>query len=301
MGSAFRRTVHDNRIDLTGPARYDFACRMKRVIVLALVASGLVPVEVSTQKSRGSVKKAPTTQAPAAKAAAPKGVERPVPFKIGETLTYDVSWSSYVTAGTAVMTVMEKKPSFNSLAYYIVAEGRPTPLVGKLYSLYYKLDTLLDSYTLLPQRGSVYSEEGSRHRFKVTQFDHKAHTAFFEYKAGTTATDTFAVPPYVQDALSAVYVLRAVPLKAGDRITMPVSDDGSNYKVQVDAGPSERVKTPFGETGASRLKLSVFDAAGKAQGRNVALWFSDDVRRLPVKMQAELPVGTFNLNLREAR
>jgi len=31
--------------------------------------------------------------------------ERPVPFKVGETLTYDVSWSSYVTAGTAVATV----------------------------------------------------------------------------------------------------------------------------------------------------------------------------------------------------
>ena len=28
-------------------------------------------------------------------------IERPVPFKVGETLTYDVSWSSYITAGTA--------------------------------------------------------------------------------------------------------------------------------------------------------------------------------------------------------
>src|SRR5438046_10194294 len=132
-------------------------------------------------------------QRKAAPAAVPRA-ERTVPFRVGETLTYDVSWSSFVTAGTAVATVKEKKPSFNSTAYYIVAEGRPTPLVSKLYSLYYKLDTLLDSYTLLPQRASVYSEEGSRHRFKVTQFDHAKHKAFFEYKAGTTATDNFPAP-----------------------------------------------------------------------------------------------------------
>ena len=133
---------------------------MNRLVVAALVLVALS----SLSAQRG---------APPAKPAAPRParVERAVPFHVGETLTYDVSWSTYLTAGTAVATVKEKKASFNSTAYYIVAEGRPTPLVAKLYSLYYKLDTLLDSYTLLPQRGSVYSEEGSRHRFRTTRFD----------------------------------------------------------------------------------------------------------------------------------
>src|SRR5207249_5501043 len=142
-----------------------------------------------------------------------------VPFKIGETLTFDVSWSSYLTAGTVVTTVKEKRPSFNSLAYYIVAEGRPAPILSKLYSLYYKLDTLVDAYTLLPQRGSVYSEEGSRHRFRTTRFDRTARRAFFEYQTASTIKTDFAVSPVVQDALSAVYVLRAVPFAAGDRMT----------------------------------------------------------------------------------
>ena len=119
---------------------------MRRIIVVALTLIALGPFTLRAQREGA------------------KHVERPVPFKIGETLTYDVAWSSLVTAGTAAATIKEKKASFNSTAYYIVAEGRPTPIVAKLYSLYYKLDTLLDSYTLLPQRGSVYSEEGSRHR-----------------------------------------------------------------------------------------------------------------------------------------
>ena len=227
--------------------------------------------------------------------------ERTVPFKVGETLTYDVSWSSYLTAGTAVTTVKEKRPSFSSTAYYIVAEGRPTPLLSKLYSLYYKMDTLIDSYSLLPQRGSVYSEEGRRHRFRTTTFDRKANKVFFEYQADTAVKDNFATSPVTQDALSAIYVLRAVPFKTGDRMTMPVSDDGNNYKGQFEIGAPERVKTGIGDLSGWRIKLTVHDDKNRAVGRNMALWISDDARRLPIKLQAELAVGTFNLTLRDAR
>ena len=224
-----------------------------------------------------------------------------MPFRVGETLTYDVSWSAYVTAGTAVATVKEKRPSFDSVAYYIVAEGRPTPLVSKLYALYYKLDTLLDSYTLLPQRGSTYSEEGSRHRFKATRFDRATQKALFDYQSGTTARAEFAVPPYTQDALSAIYVLRAVPMKAGDRMTMPISDDGRNLKLQIAVGAAERVTVPLGEFNALKITPSIFDDRNQPVGRNLALWISDDPRRMPVKIQASLPVGSFVVALREAR
>jgi hypothetical protein len=227
--------------------------------------------------------------------------ERTVPFKVGETLTYDVSWSSYLTAGTAVTTVKEKKPSFNSTAYYIVAEGRPTPLLSKLYSLYYKMDTLVDSHTLLPQRGSVYSEEGKRHRFRTTTFDRKANKVLFEYQSDTTVKDSFATSPVTQDALSAIYVLRAVPFKTGDRMTMPVSDGGINYKGQFEIGALERVKTGIGDVGAWRIRLTLYDDKNRAVGRNMMLWIADDPRRLPVKLQAELTVGSFNLILRDAR
>jgi hypothetical protein len=274
---------------------------MKSIAAVALSLLALLPLTLDAQRSARKPAAPKPRARPAAKPPAPARTERPVPFKAGETLTYDVSWSTYLTAGTAVFSVKEKRPSFDSTAYYIVAEGRPGPIVAKLYTLYYKLDTLLDSYTLLPQRGTVYSEEGSRKRFKISRFDHAAHKVFFEFQSGGTVKDTFTVPPYTQDALSAVYVLRAVPLKAGDVITMPVTDDGSNYKLQINSAGSERVKTPFAEVSASKLRLTITDSAGKQQGRNVAIWIGDDVRRLPVKIQAEVPVGTFYLNLRDAR
>jgi Protein of unknown function (DUF3108) len=228
-------------------------------------------------------------------------VERSVPFATGETLRYDVSWASFLTAGTVSTTVREKRPSFNSIAYYIVAEGRPTALLAKLYAVYYKIDTLLDSFTLLPQRGSVYSEEGRRHRFKVTQFDRGANKVRFERTSETTVTSDLGVPALTQDALSAIYVLRTMTLKAGGRVTMPVTDDGINYQVRFDAGAAEKVRTPIGEFSAVKVSLSVFDNRNQPVGRNVAIWISEDARRLPVKLTADLPVGNFELLLRDAR
>ena len=265
-------------------------------VVLALVS--LASLTLNAQRTPR--RPAADTARPARPAAAPR-TERPVPFAPGETLSYDVSWSSSLTAGTATTTVREKKPSFNSTAYYIVAEGRPTALLSKLYSVYYKIDSLLDTFTLLPQRGSVYSEEGARHRFKTTRFDRAAKKVLFEYRSDTTIKADFATSAVTQDALSAIYVLRAIPLKTGDRMSMPVTDNGINYRVQFEAGAIEKVRAPIGERAALKIRLSVFDDKNRPVGRNVAIWVTDDARRLPVKLTADLPVGSFNLLLREAR
>ena len=95
--------------------------------------------------------------------------DRPVPFRIGEALTYDVSWSSYLTAGTAVARVESREVVDGAPAYHIVAEGRPVPLVSKLYALDYRMETLLDTSTLLPRRASVYIEEGNRKKTRPTE------------------------------------------------------------------------------------------------------------------------------------
>lgn len=265
---------------------------MRCLVALALYA--LAPFTLPAQRSAGR-------PAAPAKTVAPPRVERSVPFPVGEMLTYDVSWSTYLTAGSVVTTVKEKRPSYNSTAYYIVAEGRPTTLLSHLYSLYYKADTLLDSYTLLPQRGSIYSEEGKRHRYRATRFDRAAGKVFFEFTTDHTVKADFGTSPVAQDALSAIYALRAGAFKAGDRSTMPVSDNGANLNARFETGALERVKTRLGEMNAWRVRLALVDAKNQPIGRNTAIWISDDPRRLPLKVQADLAVGSFVLLLRDVR
>jgi uncharacterized protein DUF3108 len=256
---------------------------MKRLILLVFCAAATIPLAAQARRST----------APAQKK------EMAVPFRVGEVLEFDIGWSLYPTAGNATVTVKEKRPSFGSTAYYIVAEGRPTPLVSKLYTLYYKADTLIETTTLLPQRGSLYSEEGKRHRMKTTTFNQAAKKATYEIQTRTTVKKDLAIPGYTQDALSAVYVLRSIPFKAGEKFNMPVSDNGNVYKVQMQVGASEPVKTPLGTINALKI-VPVITGPDKDSPRGLALWISDDPRRLPLKMEAQLLVGKFIITLRKA-
>ncbi len=273
----------------------------------SLVVSGFsrTPVVVSGFSRTGAAQARPQKPAPkpapkaAAKPAAPRR-EQAVPFKTGETLTYDVGWSSYVTAGTATITVVEKKPSYGSVAYYVAAEGRPTPLLSKLYTLYYKADTLLDVYSLLPQRGSLYSEEGNRHRMKTTTFQQSAKKARYEVQTRTLVTKDMAIPAYTQDALSALYVLRSIPLKPGDKFNMPVCDNGNVYRVQMTIGGVEQIKTGIGTIDGIRVTPLITGVKGETPSRGMAIWFSNDARRIPLRIEAQLLVGKFTLVLRQA-
>ena len=242
-----------------------------------------------------------TTKAPAPAAPARPKTEVRVPFRAGELLTYDVSYSTYVTAGKVTMHVQAKRPSYSSVAYYVVAEARPTPLMSKLYTLYYKADVLMDVYTLLPQRAGVYSEEGQRHQMKVTTFNNGARKATFEHVSAKTGKREFSVPPYTQDALSAIYVMRALPLKVGTKETIPVATGGRSYRAQVAVVGTEAVKTGAGPFNAFRLRTTLTDDAGQPSGRPIHLWISDTPSRVPVKLQSELTVGSFVLTLAEAR
>ena len=192
------------------------------------------------------------------------------------------------------------RPSGASSAYYIVAEGRPTGILSKLYTLYYKADTLLDSRVLLPQRGSIYSQEGNRQRTRITVFDHAAQRAEYEVKTTTDVKSSVVLGRYSQDALSALYALRAVPLKENSRLTMPVCDGGKMFRVQFAIGRTEPVRVGTASIQAFRVTPTIADARGAIVGRPMTLWISADDRQLPLKLQANLAMGSINLILRDA-
>src|SRR6188474_2075110 len=103
---------------------------------------------------------AATVVAPAMRLRAqPGGRDAAVPFKVGERLTYDVTWSTFLVAGTAYATVAARADAGGAPAYHLIADGRPIPLLQRLYNVYYKMESMLDTVTLLPQRMSLLSEE----------------------------------------------------------------------------------------------------------------------------------------------
>jgi hypothetical protein len=141
----------------------------------------------------------------------------------------------------------------------------------------------------------VYSEEGKRHRMKTTMFDQEKKRADFQVQTRTTVNKAVPISPAALDPLGAMYVLRAIPLKTGQRITMPICDDGTNYKMLIAAGGVEPVQTGAGTIQAQQLTLTPQGA--NIGARALSLWLSTDPARVPVKMTAQLDMGAFVLTL----
>lgn len=237
-------------------------------------------------------------QAPARKAPAPTAEKR-VPYAVGEKLLYDISWSNYLTAGTLSLTVDSKKPSYGSTAYYVIAEAQSTGLLANLYTLYYKADTLIDVFSLLPQRGALFSREGSRQRYKVTTFDHPKKKGLFEMQTKSKMQKDLTLPPLTQDMLSAFYVLRAINPRPGDKLEIPVSDSGWMYKVTFVVTGPEMAKDAAGRSVSTlRVVPQVIDEGGKRVGQGFTFWLANDATFKPVRMEGSLAAGRLVIALK---
>ena len=58
---------------------------------------------------------------------------------------------------------------------------------------------------------------------------------------------------------------------------------------------------PFGDVDAWNVRIRIIDAQGQEVGKNIGVWISTDARRLPLRIEGDLPVGTFTLSLREVQ
>jgi hypothetical protein len=262
--------------------------RHRAILVIVALGASVIHAQAKPPARSG---------APPPKAAT--AAEKRVPFAVGEQLTYDVSWSNYLTAGTITLRVESKKPSFSSTAYYISAEAQTTGVVASLYTLYYKVDTLLDACSLLPQRGSVYSREGRRERLKTTTFDHAKHQAQFQMKTASLMNVELALPPLTQDILSSIYVLRSIQPRTGDRLDIPVTDSGKMYTVTFVVGNVEQVQKADGtKVPALRVMPAAREQNGKPATGGIVMWLASDLTLKPVRMEASLTVGRVVLALK---
>jgi hypothetical protein len=218
------------------------------------------------------------------------------PFKVGEVLSYDISWSTYLTAGSATLSVNEHKPSGSPALYDLVAEGRPVSLLDKLYHIYYKAESLLAKDTLQPSMSTVFSDERGRAKLRTTTFI--GPTAVdFQPKVDAPA-ERKKTPPLAKDPLSAIYVMRSLPLDADKVFTMPIVDGRDVYNAAWRVGAPEQVKTPAGTFPAWRITPTLTTLEGKPMANyRITVWLSNDARRLPLKLEAGLAVGNFVLTL----
>jgi hypothetical protein len=119
-------------------------------------------------------------------------------------------------------------------------------------------------------------------------------------KAGKNNFDDRAgeIPPYVQDPLSALYYVRAMDLEVGKEYELAANSGGKNWTMKVIVKAAENVDLPQGTFHCLRLEPvltgeGIFKSKGKLE-----VWVTDDERKIPVRMQSEVAVGSFTVDMK---
>ena len=238
----------------------------------------------------------------------PPKIAEPLPFKIGETLDYDVSFSRLVFSGaigelklTVSKPVDTTRPEMLELRAEAVSKGFFPALFGlkvkdRYISLINPSDFGMSASTKLLEEGKVRREQKSvvnRETGLVTYTDRDLANVKSQPKVKEKPS-----PSWIQDLLSTIYFVRTQPLKEGDVIPVPITDGGEIYNIEVIAGRREEIKTGAGKFKAIQLNAKVFDGRYVRRSGEMLVWVTDDPARIPVRARIKTSGATVTVDLK---
>jgi hypothetical protein len=181
--------------------------------------------------------------------------------------------------------------------YHFVTEAQTVSLAAKMYQVYYKVESVIDTASLAAVRASSYSNERGRERVKSIWFGAK-NVGSYEIKRGELSKGQVALPPRTLDPLGAMYIARALRASPGETLVIPVVEGDTVSRMRLTFGNREAVKTGLGTSNGWRVTMTMTDMQGKSIGsRPLTTWLSDDAQRRPLRFETALSVGSITLAL----
>jgi hypothetical protein len=221
-----------------------------------------------------------------------------IQFPSQETLVYGVEWR-LIYAGSVRMNLapIKDKPEWEA-KLHIESAG----LVSKLY----KLDDTYDvriSDQFCTNGYSLDSTERNRHHDTKVTYDYtRGKASYLErdlIKNSVFKTAETDIPGCVSDIIGALHKLRGLRLDVGQSVQVPLSDGKKFVSARVEAQAREQLKTKAGTFNTIRCEAFVFNGILYSRKGELFVWFSDDARRIPVRIRARLnfPVGSITVEL----
>ncbi|MHA7942664.1 DUF3108 domain-containing protein [Formosa sp. 3Alg 14/1] len=220
-------------------------------------------------------------------------------FQEGEWFKFEMNYSGFLKAGEATLEVKNRyydgKP-----VYHVVGKGWTTGALKWFFKVDDRYETYIDKTTYAPYKFVRKIDEGGHTKNIEIEFDHDNKKALIHDKKNKTKKE-MDIAANVQDMVSTYYYFRNEidldNLKAGDELTVNMFFDEENYGFKLKYLGEETIDTDFGKMAA--LKFRPYVMAGRVfkEEESLTLWVSNDKNRMPLKVQADLAVGSLRADL----
>ncbi len=220
-------------------------------------------------------------------------------FKVNELLHFEVNYGG-VTAGYATIEV-DRYQEYKGRKCYIL---KTTAQSRKSFNWIFKVkdwtESYLDAERFHSLRFEKHLKEGSYHRDVIVAYDQKKNKAYyssFKPKSGKLRKKTIDIPDNVVDALSALFYVRTMDFEVGDEILLPGSDNKKIYPIKVIVHKKEKIKVPAGKFKCIVVEPVMADGGVFKKNGKVKVWLTDDDRKMPVKMETKVFIGSIKAEL----
>ncbi len=189
----------------------------------------------------------------------------------------------------------------STACYHVIAKAKLTGLAGGLTTLEDSWDSFIDTNTLLPKKFSRDLKENKYKKKEYTTFNRLAKQAIVhDTTGGEDKINTFEITEQIQDMLSVYYLFRNVPfyeLVEGDTLKMDVFLEQARYNIKIKYLGKEQIKTKYGKL-SSFIIAPLMPENKVLQGEYpVKAWISDDERKIPLKAQVKILLGSVEVEL----
>jgi uncharacterized protein DUF3108 len=236
-------------------------------------------------------------------------ISQPLPFKIGETLLYEVNFSKLIFSGTIgelKLTVSSPEPSPNSsMLIELKAEAASKGFFPALFglkvrdryrSIVNQTDFGMQTSTKLIEEGKVRREQKTEVNRETGQVTYTDRDLALEKSAPKVKEKPS--PTWIQDLLSTIYFVRTQPLNEGDIVPIPISDGGEVYNIEVVVGKHQEVKTSAGKFKAILVNAKIFDGRYVKRSGEMLVWITEDAARIPVRARIKTSGATITVDLK---
>lgn len=185
--------------------------------------------------------------------------------------------------------------------YHVVGKGKTTGFA----SLFFKVDDTYESY-FGKEDGKPYKfirkiDEGGYTKDVEITFDHDRDVAILNDKKNNKKIN-FTLNEEIQDLLSAFYYLRnnydPKELRIGKSIELKMLyDDDGIFPFRLKYLGKEVVKTKFGKVECLKFRPYVQSGRVFKEQESLTLWVSNDLNRIPIRVKADLAVGSIKADL----
>ncbi len=234
-------------------------------------------------------------------------ITRNYSYGAGEELEYRVHFGMF-TVGKAITRVDKNFHTVNSrICYKVDAFGETSDWISWVAKVDDNWGAFIDTTTLLTHVGYRKLREGKYRRDEQVIFDHTKQKVEVKVKnkdTGVLESKTYDVPPNAKDLVAGFLFLRIIDFKkvaVGDTINISGFLEDASYNLSIIYTGKEVLNTRIGKIPCLRLR-PVMPTNSMFDGENSVLcWISDDLNRVPVKLQAKMFIGNTGLELTHFR